>query len=50
MSQYGAYSPKEVYSTEQMEDLVRYADVRGVKIVIEFDAPAHAGEKTIFDS
>ena len=47
MTEYGAYSPRKVYSVEDMRDLVEYARIRGVKIVAEFDAPAHAGKLLI---
>jgi hexosaminidase len=40
---YGAYSPSKVYRPEDIKELVHYATVRGVKIVPEFDAPAHVG-------
>lgn len=40
---YGAYSPSQVYRPEDIKELVHYATVRGVKIVPEFDAPAHVG-------
>lgn len=40
---YGAYSASQVYRPQDIEDLVHYATVRGVKIVPEFDAPAHVG-------
>lgn len=40
---YGAYSPDEIYSYEDIKHLLRYALVRGVRIVIEIDSPAHAG-------
>ncbi|VVC24515.1 Hypothetical protein CINCED_3A025084 [Cinara cedri] len=43
MAQYGAYSPEEIYSYEEIKDLLRYALVRGVRIIIEIDSPAHAG-------
>lgn len=42
-SSYGAYSAEEIYSTEEVRDLINYATVRGVRVVIEIDAPAHAG-------
>ena len=44
MTQYGAYSKRQIYSTEEMKELVEYARIRGVKIIPEFDAPAHVGE------
>jgi hexosaminidase len=43
MTKYGAYSKRQIYSVEEATELVEYARVRGVKIVAEFDAPAHAG-------
>ncbi|VVD03244.1 unnamed protein product [Leptidea sinapis] len=42
-TRYGAYSSYEIYTTEEVRDLISYAQVRGVKVVIEIDAPAHAG-------
>ena len=43
MAIYGAYSPKQVYRPQEIQDLVRYAQVRGVKIIPELDGPAHVG-------
>lgn len=43
MSLYGAYSPAKVYTPEDIQELVQYATIRGVKIVPEFDAPSHIG-------
>lgn len=40
---YGAYSPDEKYSFQEIKDLLRYALVRGIRIIIEIDSPAHAG-------
>lgn len=40
---YGAYSPEKTYSYEEIKDLLRYALVRGVRIIMEIDSPAHAG-------
>ena len=37
MAIYGAYSARQVYRPQEIQDLVRYAQVRGVKIVPEFD-------------
>jgi hexosaminidase len=44
MTEYGAYSPRKIYSTEDMKELVEYGRIRGVKVLPEFDAPAHVGE------
>merc|ERR1719359_2498797 len=41
LSQQGAYSPAAVYSVSDMQDLVRYALQRGVRIVPEWDLPGH---------
>lgn len=43
LAQYGAYSPEKTYSAEDVKHLVDYARVRGVKVLPEFDAPAHVG-------
>ena len=43
MTDYGAYSKDEIYFPEQVKELIQYALVRGVKIIPELDAPAHAG-------
>ena len=43
LAQYGAYSPEQVYSAEQVAELVRYARQRGVRLLPELDAPAHVG-------
>ena len=39
----GAYSKHQVYSQNDIRELVEYARVRGVKVLPEFDAPAHVG-------
>lgn len=44
LSRIGAYSPKEVYSREDMKEITTYARARGVRVVPEFDQPAHVGE------
>lgn len=43
ISRYGAYSSEEIYSAEEVRELVHYAQVRGIRVVIEIDSPAHAG-------
>lgn len=43
MAQYGAYSDEEVYTPEDVKEIVDYARVRGIQVIIEIDAPAHAG-------
>ncbi len=43
LAEWGAYSSSKVYTTKDVRELIEYARVRGVKIVPEFDAPAHVG-------
>jgi hexosaminidase len=39
----GSYTKQERYSTSDILSLVEYGRLRGVKIMIEFDMPGHAG-------
>lgn len=41
---YGAYSTKKIYTAEDVAEIVAYGLERGVRIIPEFDAPAHVGE------
>nr|CAD7426366.1 unnamed protein product [Timema monikensis] len=43
MAQYGAYSFDETYSSADVSSVVEHARVRGVRVLVEIDAPAHAG-------
>lgn len=43
MARWGAYSGEQVYTPEDVRDLVHYARIRGIRILIEIDSPAHAG-------
>lgn len=43
MAKWGAYSSDEVYSPEDVKDLSNYAKIRGVRVLVEIDSPAHAG-------
>jgi hexosaminidase len=42
MSENGAYAPEATYSHSDLEDVVRYAGQRGIRIIPELDMPAHA--------
>lgn len=44
LSQLGAYSPKQIYTPEDVEEIVQYGKELGVRVMPEFDAPAHVGE------
>ncbi|CAG5095698.1 Similar to fdl: Probable beta-hexosaminidase fdl (Drosophila melanogaster) [Cotesia congregata] len=43
MARWGAYSAEETYSSADIKDLVDYAKIRGIRIIVEIDSPAHAG-------
>ncbi|XP_041984719.1 probable beta-hexosaminidase fdl [Aricia agestis] len=43
LAQHGAYGPGYVYTTNDVKAIVRRARLRGVRILIEIDAPAHVG-------
>lgn len=43
LAKHGAYSPKHVYTVNDVKDIVQYARVRGIRILIEIDTPGHAG-------
>ena len=40
---YGAYSPDKVYKPEDIREIVEYGRIRGIRVMPEFDAPAHVG-------
>ncbi|XP_053612207.1 chitooligosaccharidolytic beta-N-acetylglucosaminidase isoform X2 [Plodia interpunctella] len=44
LTKLGAASPDKTYSVEDIREVVEYALVRGVRVIPEFDAPAHVGE------
>ncbi|XP_058804610.1 probable beta-hexosaminidase fdl isoform X2 [Phymastichus coffea] len=43
MARWGAYSGDEVYTPDDVKELANYARIRGVRVLIEIDSPAHAG-------
>ncbi|XP_038115312.1 probable beta-hexosaminidase fdl isoform X3 [Culex quinquefasciatus] len=43
LARYGAYSDREIYTTDDVKEVVEYARVRGIQVIPEIDAPAHAG-------
>jgi len=40
--QYGAYSVDKVYKITEVQAIVQYARARGIRVILEIDAPAHA--------
>ncbi|KAJ9575900.1 hypothetical protein L9F63_007212, partial [Diploptera punctata] len=43
LARFGAYSSCQVYSPNDVSYLLEYARLRGVRIILEIDAPAHSG-------
>ncbi|XP_063976668.1 probable beta-hexosaminidase fdl isoform X2 [Diachasmimorpha longicaudata] len=43
MARWGAFSGDEIYTPEDIKDLVDYSKIRGIRVIIEIDSPAHAG-------
>lgn len=43
LTRYGAYSSKQIYTADNVKHIIRYARLRGIRVIIEIDAPAHAG-------
>ncbi|XP_014253586.1 chitooligosaccharidolytic beta-N-acetylglucosaminidase isoform X2 [Cimex lectularius] len=50
LSKYGAYSQEQVYTVDDIKNILEYARVRGIRVIPEFDAPAHVGEGWQFAS
>lgn len=43
MNVFGAYAEDKVYRQLDIESIIKYAKYRGVRVIMELDAPAHAG-------
>lgn len=43
MNVYGAFSEEKVYRTAEIDSVIKYAKYRGIRVILELDAPAHAG-------
>ncbi|ORX45846.1 hypothetical protein DM01DRAFT_300867 [Hesseltinella vesiculosa] len=41
LSQNGAYTPAEVYHPQDVQNIIRYAHSRGIRVILEIDNPAH---------
>lgn len=44
LTRLGAYSPDKIYTADDIKRIVRFAKARGVRVIPEFDTPAHVGE------
>lgn len=42
-TKFGAYSEHQIYSLADVQGVIRFAKNRGIRVIIEIDAPAHAG-------
>lgn len=43
LAEHGAYSNKEIYTRDDIKEITDFARVRGIQVIPEIDAPAHAG-------
>lgn len=43
MAKYGTFGAKKIYMPEDVREFLNYANQRGIKVIPELDAPAHAG-------
>lgn len=43
LAAHGAYSERETYTDEDIKEVSTYAKLRGIQVIPEIDAPAHAG-------
>ncbi|CAO3648518.1 unnamed protein product [Cunninghamella echinulata] len=41
LSAKGAYSKKEIYTPKDVQTIIKYAESRGVRVILEIDMPAH---------
>lgn len=43
LAQHGAYGPGAIYTVDDVKAIVRRAQLRGIRVLIEVDTPAHVG-------
>ena len=42
LSAKGAYSPRHTYNKSQVQEVITHANMRGIRVMVEFDTPGHA--------
>lgn len=42
LSKFGAYSPNEIYTMKDVKGIIKYAKLRGIRVIIEIDGPSHS--------
>lgn len=40
---FGAYSPSHIYYPADVKHIIEYGKLRGIRVLLELDAPSHAG-------
>lgn len=40
----GKYSDEKLYKKNNIQEIIKFAKIRGIQVIPEFDAPAHVGE------
>lgn len=43
MNFYGAFAEDKIYRQAEIDSIIKYAKYRGIRVILELDAPAHAG-------
>ncbi|EIW81489.1 glycoside hydrolase family 20 protein [Coniophora puteana RWD-64-598 SS2] len=43
LAQYGAYSAQQVYSEQDIQNILSYAGAHGIDVLLEIDTPGHSG-------
>jgi hexosaminidase len=46
LSEKGAYSQKEVYTSKDVQTILHFAEERGIRVILEIDMPAHTASIT----